>query len=135
MVEELHKKLIELIAPEEVNTYFKITSIVEKKNSITISFEEKESLIPKELQGKDVVLDGFLNPIVLQTFPLKDKQAYLSIKRRRWKERGKPGVSYCNTYDLYRPGMKTTREFGNFLKEDLGLRPSEYNKLWESDPD
>ena len=135
MGEEIHKKLIELIAPEEVNKYFNLTSILEKKTSITISFEEKEDLIPGELQGKEVVLDGFLNPIVLQTFPLKDKQVYLSIKRRRWKERGQPENSYFNTYDLYRPGMKTTREFGNFLKEDLGLRPSEYNKLWESDPD
>ena len=135
MEDSLYKKLIELIAPEEVNKYFKITSINEKKNSITITFEEKEELIPKELNGKQVVLDGFLNPIVLQSFPLKDKQVFLSIKRRRWKEWGKAGESYFNTYDLYRPGMKTTREFGNFLKEDLGLRPSEYNKLWESDPD
>lgn len=131
----MHKKLIELIAPEEVNKHFKITSIIERKNSIAISFEEKESLIPRELPGKDVVLDGFLNPIVLQTFPLKDKQVFLLIKRRRWKERGKPGESYSNTYDLYRPGMKTTREFGDFLKEGPGLGPSEYNKLWESDPD
>lgn len=135
MEKELYKKLIELIAPEEVNKCFTMTSITEKKSSITISFEEKKNLIPRELHGKDVVLDGFLNPIVLQTFPMKDKQVYLSIKRRRWKARGKPAESYFNTYDLYRPGMKTTREFGNFLKEDLGLGPSEYNKLWESDPD
>jgi hypothetical protein len=28
--------------------------------------------------------------------------------------------------------MKTTKEFGAFLKEELGLQPTEYNKLWES---
>ncbi len=100
MEDSLYKKLIELIAPEEVNKYFKIASINEKKNSITITLEEKEELIPKELKGKQVVLDGFLNPIVLQSFPLKDKQVFLSIKRRRWKERGKVGESYFNTYDL-----------------------------------
>jgi hypothetical protein len=135
MDKKLYLALVDLVAPEEISKYFVMVSIVEKKSSITITFEEKGHLVPKELKGRDVVLDGFVNPIELQTFPLKDKQVFLSIKRRRWKERGKSGSSYSNTYDLYRKGMKTTREFGNFLKEDLGLRPSEYNKLWESDPD
>ncbi len=43
------------------------------------------NLIPQGLKGTDAVLAGFLNPIGLQTFPLKDKTVYLSIKRRRWK--------------------------------------------------
>jgi hypothetical protein len=28
--------------------------------------------------------------------------------------------------------MKTTKEFGAFLKEELGLQPAEYNELWRS---
>jgi len=28
--------------------------------------------------------------------------------------------------------MKTTKEFGAFLKEEFGLQPDEYNKLWKS---
>ncbi len=30
------------------------------------------NLIPQGHRGKDAVLDGFLNPIGIQTFPLKD---------------------------------------------------------------
>lgn len=132
---KLYSDLVELIAPAEISKYFDLSSITEKKSLITLTFEERADLVPKELKGKDVVLDGFVNPIELQTFPLKDKQVFLSIKRRRWKERGKTAESYSNTYDLYRKGMEATRQFGNFLKEDIGLRPFEYNKLWESDTD
>lgn len=131
MKEELFSGIIELIAPGAISKHFEVVSIEEQKDSIFIVFEENKDLIPKELSGKQTALDGFLNPLVLQTFPLKDKQVYLVVKRRRWKELGQT-TSYSNTYDLHRKGMKTTNEFGDFLKEELGLRPSEYNKLWES---
>ena len=132
MKEELLSDIIELIAPGIISKNFEVTSIIEKRDTITIVFEEKTDLVPKELKGKEVGLDGFLNPVALQTFPLKDKMVYLSLKRRRWKELGTTNKSYSNTYDLHRQGMKTTKEFGTFLKEELGLRPSEYNKLWKS---
>lgn len=135
MKEELISGILELIAPGKISKNFEVTSITEEQNSITITFEEKKELVPKELgelEENKVVLDGFLNPVTLQTFPLKDKMVYLSLKRRRWKELGKTDKSYSNTYDLHRQGMKTTNEFGDFLKEELGLRPSEYNKLWKS---
>ncbi len=132
MKEELYSGIVDLIAPGEISENFEMVSIKEKKDSVTIVFEEKDSFVPRELHGKEAVLDGFLNPVELQTFPLKDKSVYLSLKRRRWKERGKPERSYHNTYNLHRQGMKTTNEFGDFLKEEFGLRPSEYNKLWKS---
>ncbi len=73
--------------------------------SITILFEEKANLILQELKEKNAVLDGFVNPIDLMTFPLKDKTVYLSIKRRRLKEPGKTDKTYHNTYNLHRGGM------------------------------
>ena len=131
MKEALLTDIVGLIAPGEISKNFEVVSTQEKKDCIFIVFEEKKELIPKELKGKQTVLDGFLNPLSLQTFPLKDKQVFLVLKRRRWKDADKT-TAYSNTYDLHRKGMKTTNEFGNFLKEELGLRPSEYNKLWES---
>lgn len=132
MNEELMQKLVKLVAPGVISENFEIASIKESKETITIVFEEKPELVPRELQGKEGVLDGFLNPLELQTFPLKDKAVYLSVKRRRWKERGSQEPSYVNTYTLHRKGMKTINEFGDFLKEELGFRPSEYNKFRKS---
>ncbi len=132
MNDSITKNLLSLIAPGEISKSFNVSSIIEETETITIVFEEKEELIPIELQGMRAVLDGFFNPILLQTFPLKDKNVYLKVKRRRWKEKGVKNKSYSNTYNLHRSGMKTTNEFGDFLKAELGLQPSEYNKLWES---
>ncbi len=129
---ELVDLLLGLIAPQELTKNFTVVKIVEAKTAITIVFEEKKDKIPLELQGKEVVLDGFLNTLELQTFPLKDKTVYFAIKRRRWKEKSTEGKSYNNTYDLHDQGMKTTKEFGAFLKEELGLQPTEYNELWRS---
>ncbi len=36
--------------------------------------------------------------------------------RRRWKEQGTT-THFSNDYNLHIPGMKTTREFRDFLKE------------------
>ena len=124
MERTLLKELVSLIAPGEISTKFEIKDIIEATSAITIYFEEKPELIPEALKGKEVVLNGFVNPLELQTFPLKDKQVYLSIRRRRWKEKGKSKKSYSNEYKLYREGMKTTEDFGDFLKEEVSLEVS-----------
>jgi hypothetical protein len=129
---EVNNSIVKLIAPGIIGENFQAKGIEESSTTITIYFEEKPELIPEELNGKEVVLDGFLNPLVLQTFPLKDKQVFLSIRRRRWKEKGRQGTGFSNTYELCRKGMKTTIEFGDFLKEELRLQPNQYNKLWQS---
>ncbi len=129
MKEKLLAEIIELSAPGEINKNFEVVTVRKKKESITMTFEEMANLIPQGRKGKDAVLNGFLSPIGIQTFPLKDNTVYLSVKRRRRKERGKTDQSYHNTYNLHRQGMKTTNEFGDFLKEEFGLRPPEYNKF------
>ena len=131
-MKDLYKELLKLIAPDVITENFTLIEIAENATTITLYFEEKEDRIPDELKDKDVVLDGYLNTLGLQTFPLKDKTVYIAIRRRRWKEKGKNEKSYSNTYELHYDGMKTTKEFGVFLKEELGLLPSEYNKLWDS---
>jgi hypothetical protein len=129
---DLHQELLKLVAPKELTDNFDMKDIIEKKDSIIILFEEKPERIPKDLRGKEVIMDGFVNTMELQTFPLKDKTVYFAIRRRRWKEKTTTDKSYSNTYDLHDKGMKTTKEFGAFLKEELRLQPTEYNKFWRS---
>lgn len=77
-----------MLAPGTISKKFEVKNIKEDTSTITIYFEEKTNLIPAAIEEKGVVMNGFLNPIDLQTFPLKDKHVYLSLRRRRWKERG-----------------------------------------------
>ncbi len=76
MRQNFYSGIVNLIDPGEINKNFEIVTINKKRESITILFKEKSNLIPQRLKEKDAVLDGFLNPVDLQTFPLKDKTVY-----------------------------------------------------------
>ncbi|MBU2552880.1 MAG: hypothetical protein KKF98_00375 [Bacteroidetes bacterium] len=114
--EDLYKELLSLVVPREITQDFELKEIVEKTTMITLYFEELPDRRPKELEGKEVVLDGFVNQIELQTFPLKDKTVHIAVRRRRWKAKGDKSKSYSNSYDLHLEGMKTTKEFKDLLQ-------------------
>lgn len=63
-----------------------------------------------------MVLDGYNNEIDILTHAFSLKKIYLRLVRRRWKEKGTE-KHYSNEYDLHISGMKTTRQFRDFLKE------------------
>lgn len=113
--------------PEEIVKNFQFNELKETKDAIELNMVENEGNIPKFLEGKEVVLDGFCNPIELQSFPQKGKTFYIKVIRRRWKEKGS-NESYSNDYDLHYEGMKATKEFGDFLKESFGLTATEFSE-------
>ena len=115
----MEKTLIELLVPDYILTHFEYESWEEISGVIRIHLIEKKDPIhyPKDLIGKgERSLDGFMNPLELQTFPTRGKEVFLVLKRRRWKLKGS-NKSYYNTYSFYKEGMKATKEFGVFLKE------------------
>jgi hypothetical protein len=105
-----------IFVPQEYLNDFDVNYIEEQPNEWLIELVEKESKIPIELTGKEVVLDGYCNSIDILTHAFSLKKIYLRLIRRRWKEKGGT-KGYSNEYDLHIPGMKTTKEFGAFLKE------------------
>jgi len=104
--------------------------VSESPSCIVLRLDESSNNIPTALKDNpNVVLDGFCNPLELQTFPLNDKPVYFKIYRRRWKVSGdKKHLS--NRHDLHPSGIKATFEFANFLKEELGQTLDEYNSCW-----
>ena len=114
--ENLFCSLAGILVPEEYLKDFEVTSVDDKPAEWVITLREKEDRGPEELTGKMVVLDGYCNPVSILTHAFSLKKIYLQIYRRRWKE---PGADrhYSNTYDLHLPGMRTSKEFGAFLKE------------------
>jgi hypothetical protein len=114
----ISQEALKLIIPEDILSCFELTKIKEFKERIELTLTEKQELIPPSLLNKQAVLNGYWNPLELQTFPLKGKSCYLKLLRRKWKEPG--GVkSYGNSYQFDTEGTKATREFGAFLKEYL----------------
>jgi len=125
--QESLKALLSVFFPEEIILHFSITKVEEKKEYIRIRFEELPELIPAEMdQPKDIALDGFCNPLELQSFPLKGKAVYLNLFRRRWKYKGER-QHYSNAYAFHAEGVKATSEFASFLKGAFGQTPDQHN--------
>lgn len=107
---------MKMFIPAEYLRDFEPNHIEELPDEWIIELVEKEDRIPEVLKGKEVVFDGYCNSIDILTHAFSLKKIYLRMIRRRWKEKGNT-KGYCNEYDLTIPGMKTTSEFRDFLKE------------------
>ena len=114
--EQLFGSIASILVPQEYLDNFEVSEVEDKPSEWVITLREKEGHIPPELSGKAVVLDGYCNPVSILTHAFSLKKIYLQIYRRRWKEPGSD-THYSNAYDLHLPGMKTSKEFGAFLKE------------------
>jgi hypothetical protein len=110
------EEVLKILVPEEYLQDFEANSVENKPTEWVIELIEKEDRVPKALAGKEVVLDGYNNEIDILTHAFSLKKIYLRLIRRRWKEKG-TAKHYSNEYNLHIPGMKTTKEFRDFLKE------------------
>ena len=111
-----NEEVLKILIPEEYLKDFEPNSVENKPSEWVIELVEKADRIPAALIGKEAVLDGYNNEIDILTHAFSLKKIYLRLIRRRWKEKG-TSKHYSNEYDLHIPGMKTTREFRDFLKE------------------
>ena len=111
----LNEEVLKILIPEEYLKDFEPNSVENKPTEWVIELIEKEERIPQALAGKEAVLDGYNNEIDILTHAFSLKKIYLRLIRRRWKEKGTT-IHYSNEYNLHIPGMKTTREFRDFLK-------------------
>ena len=113
---DILEQVVKLLVPQEYLNDFYVNHMSENNEEWILELVEKEERIPKVLEGKEVVSDGYCNSIDILTHAFSLKKIYLRMYRRRWKERSST-KHYSNDYDLTLPGMKTTREFRDFLKE------------------
>jgi hypothetical protein len=113
---DFNEQVLKMFIPEEYLKDFEPNSIEEKPGEWLIELVEKPDRVPAALRGKEVCLDGYCNEVDILTHAFSLKKIYLRLVRRRWKEKG-GSKHYSNEYDLHIPGMKTTREFRDFLKE------------------
>ena len=112
-------RMYKLFIPAEILESFEVQEIKEQSSNIIVELVEKGSLVPVGLKGKEWALNGYMNALELQSFPINAKECYLRLQRRRWKEKGNDRQSYYNEYDFAATGTKATKSFGVFLKEYL----------------
>ena len=104
-----------LLLPEGTLDYFDVINVIEDSTQIVIYLEEK-NLVPKEYKDKDTESKGFYEPVVVRDFPIRGREVFLNVRRRRWIV--KPDGRYISrNWHMVASGTSMTREVASFLKE------------------
>ena len=117
--------LLSLFLPEGILDYFDITDF-ERTNSnlktydkrLTIFLTEKK-VIPEEYKEHSYKASGFMEPRVIEDYPIRNMLVSLSIKRRRW-DVSLNGSNIKISRDwstIISQGTRISKEFAAFLKE------------------
>ena len=112
---DFNKDLLKLVFPEVLLEHFDLTETRSDKEILHFYFSEK-NIHPKEFVNVELVSKGFFDEITVQDFPLRGKEVYLHIKRRRWQEKTTKQVVKRN-WELVGQGTRMVNEFADFLKE------------------
>ena len=116
--------LLFFIYSNDVHEIFTIVGVEQTKTEIHISLDERMN---KEL-SEDVHFEskGFMEPVNVTDFPIRDHKVILRIRRRRWTDT-RTGKSFSIPIDLdvVAKGTRYSKEFGAFLKETYGDVPSD----------
>lgn len=111
--------LARIVLPSEILDYFSIVSVEESSSEIHIHLDE---LMNTELSN-DIHFEskGFMSPVNVTDFPIRDHKVILVIRRRRWTDlRTGKSFSLPITLDVACQGTRYSKEFGAFLKETYG---------------
>jgi hypothetical protein len=107
--------LLSYLLPKELNDYFELVTIKEGEKNHLLLYLEERAIKPQEHSDKELVSNGFDESVCIQDFPIRDKAAYLIVKRRKWKDKH-TGKIYSKQWDLTAKGSSYSKEFAAFLK-------------------
>ena len=108
---------IKLFLPEVLVEYFELTNYVQKQEQEELHFYFKEkNILPDNYKKSKLISKGFYPERIIQDFPIRGKQVYLHITRRRWLEEQTNKV-VIRDWELVAKGTRITSEFATFLKE------------------
>ena len=91
------KAIASVVLPTQILDYFTIVGVEQTKTEIHISLDERMN---KELSD-DVHFEskGFMEPVNVTDFPIRDHKVILRIRRRRWTDT-RTGKSFSIPIDI-----------------------------------
>lgn len=116
--------LAQIVLPSEVLKYFNIVNIESNPSEFYIHLDEKMS----DNFKNDVHFEskGFMEPVRVTDFPIRDHKVILVIRRRRWTDiRTGKSFSIPLDIDVAAKGSRYSNEFAAFLKGTYGDIPSD----------
>ncbi len=107
--------LLRHLLPQEIFEYFDLKEIREINDTQIELHLDEQKVQPPNLSGKELISNGFDEPVRIQDFPLRDKAVYFIVRRRKWKEKI-TGKIYSRSWNLTAKGTSYSKEFAAFLK-------------------
>lgn len=108
-------ELVKLLLPEILVDYFKLTKHELKNGELHFYFTELNN-VPDEFTSLKLNSKGFFPEATIQDFPIRGKNVFLHVIRRRWiEEKSKKLVT--RDWQLVAKGTRITSEFAAFLKQ------------------
>ena len=108
-------ELAKLLLPEILVDYFKLTKHEVKNGELHFYFTELNT-IPEEFKALKLSSKGFFPEATIQDFPIRGKNVFLHVIRRRWVE-GNSKKVVTRDWQLVAKGTRITSEFAAFLKQ------------------
>ena len=121
------EQLARLVLPKEILDYFDIVKLETEESdidamSMTIYMDERMNAY---LQKSDEYESkGFMEPIRITDFPIRDHKVILVLRRRRWKNL-ETGETFVDRISVTESGTRYSKEFAAFLKEMYGDIPDD----------
>ncbi len=111
------EELLKLSLPSEIFNFFEVSDLQDSEDRIDLYLSEL-NITPEEYSESKLTSKGFLSPIIIQDFPIREKAFYLHLKRRRWKVESTDKIISRN-WEAVAKGTRYTKGFAAFLKEIL----------------
>lgn len=117
--------LLSLFLPDGILDYFDITGFERTDSNLktydkrlTIFLTEKK-VVPKEYKETTYKASGFMEPRVIEDYPIRNMLVSLSIKRRRWDVHQDNNIIKISRdwNTIISQGTRISTEFAAFLKE------------------
>jgi len=104
-----------LLLPEVLVTYFNLTKHEIKGEELHFYFTELNK-VPDGYSRAKLYSKGFFPEATVQDFPIRGKNVFLHITRRRWLDED-TGKAVSRDWRLVAKGTRITSDFATFLKE------------------
>lgn len=127
----MENSLLSLYLPEGLLDHFEMSYMCSfckmdtKEEGFIIHLLEK-NILPDCYSSQDYESKGFTAPTVVQDFPARGKLIFLSIQKRRWREKANKSNIIKRDLSFLTKGIKMTSDLSSFLK-GTSREPSRYN--------
>jgi hypothetical protein len=126
------ESLLKICLPSEILEYFDCGYFAEFSNMKTrelgylIHLDEK-NILPDGYDALSYESKGFHASVTIQDFPLRGKQIWFSIRKRRWRHKVNKNQIISRDFSFLAEGTRLTSDLTAFLK-DTGRDASRYDK-------